>query len=367
MRIRTITCHHVYNHGAYLQAYALVAYLKSLGHDAKIIDYRPPYLSGHYKLWTVPDFYKKRGLAIPYIMAKLPGRLKALSRKRVLDAFYDKYMDVDMPTYHSVEELRTNPPQADLYIAGSDQIWNTTFCNGRDAAFYLDFGDASTRRISYAASFATAEIVQEYKDFVKRKLTNFDAVSVREESGLSILTDFGISGIHVVDPVFLLDEATWRNFESSEGNGENYILVYDFYFDKTIKHISEALSKLYDCRIYSIGYAKCKYADKSFVNYGPTTFVSLVRHARCVVSNSFHGSAFSMIFKRDFFVVDREDGLNDRMHNLLSHYHIEDRLADDNVAEERLLSHIDYNEVDKILAADIEQSKSFINKQIAYA
>jgi hypothetical protein len=337
-----------------------------MGHDARIIDYRPPYLSGHFKLWSVPDSYKKRGLAIPYIMAKLPERLMALPRKRAFDTFYDRYMDVDNPTYNSVEALRANPPKADLYIAGSDQIWNTTFNNGRDAAFYLDFGSEKVKKISYAASFATDDIKPEYKDFVKRKLANFDAISVRETSGLKILSELGYEGTHVVDPVFLLDESEWSNIASGDGEGDDYILVYDFYSDKVIQQVAQALARLHHCRIFSVGATKLKYADRNYINYGPATFVSLVKNARCVVSNSFHGSAFAMIFNKDFFVLNREDGLNSRMHNLLTHYQIADRLICIDATDEILASHIDYAFVDKILMEDIQHSKSFLKTQISH-
>ena len=170
MKIKTITCHDVYNLGASLQAYALQNYLLSLGHEVEIIHYKPDYLSNHHKLWLVANpkfnipFIKQL-----YLLAKLPGRLIALKRKKVFDSFTSKYLRLTR-RYNSYEDLKNDAPEADCYIAGSDQIWNTLFRNGRDAAFYLDFGNQNIKRISYAASFATPEIVPEYKEFVKDKL-----------------------------------------------------------------------------------------------------------------------------------------------------------------------------------------------------
>lgn len=360
MKIRTITCHHVYNHGAYLQAYALIEYLRSLGHDAKIIDYRPSYLTGHFNLISTPENYKKRWLSIPYNIAKLPVRLMALPRKWTFDKFSAKYLTVDTPTYRSVEDLRSNPPQADVYIAGSDQIWNTEFKNGRDAAFYLDFGKPELRRLSYAASFATDKVVSEYVDFVSRELRNFDAISVREESGVAIVEGYGLKAAHVVDPVFLLDVESWSNLASNDGMGDNYILVYDFMGDVAIRTVVQTLAKAYGAKIYSIGPYKMKYTDKDYINYDPTTFVSLIKHARCVVSNSFHASAFSLIFQKNFFVVNRADGLNIRMQNLLSHYGIANRLVNKDATERNLTASIDYSRVATILKHDIERSKFFL-------
>ncbi len=364
MKIRTITCHDVYNLGASLQAYALQHYLEEQGHDVRIIDYKPDYLSQHYSLTSVNNpRYDKPIIKQLYLLAKLPERLKSLSRKRVFDRFTAQYLHLT-ERYNSYEALMAKAPDADIYIAGSDQIWNTLFRNGRDAAFYLAFGNASAKRISYAASFATDEIAAAYKDFVKEQLKNFDAISVREESGLKILSDWHFNGCLAVDPVFLLDDTEWRNIESMDGIGADYILVYDFYADKAVQCVSEALAKLHGCKIYSIGPVFLRYADRNFVNYGPQTFVGLVRNARCVVSNSYHSSAFSMIFQRDFFVINRKDGLNSRMCNLLKHYQLDDRLINADVSEAILRSHIDYANVNSILSADIARSISFLEAQL---
>ena len=104
--------------------------------------------------------------------------------------------------------------------------------------------------------------------------------------------------------------------------------------------------------------------DKNFVNSGPDVFVSLVRNATCVVSNSFHATAFSFIFKRDMFVVKRADGLNTRMQDLLSRYGLSDRLVDSNTSSSTLLSHIDFNKVDDVLSSEIENSKEWLRNNI---
>ena len=107
-----------------------------------------------------------------------------------------------------------------------------------------------------------------------------------------------------------------------------------------------------------------RYADNSFVAYGPDTFVSLIKNARCVVSNSFHGSAFSMIYGKDFFVVNRKDGLNIRMKDLLNRYGLESRLISDETHDNSRMATIDYNLARPSLDVDITSSKAFLNQQI---
>lgn len=358
MKISTITCHNVYNHGASLQAYALSAYLCSLGHEVEIINYRPDLQNAQPFYTSVPQHYDRFGLRQAYIVAKLPSRVREAKRRKAFDLFTQQYMPIGSTIYTNLDALSANPPAADLYIAGSDQIWNTELRT--DAAFYLDFGPKETKRISYAASFATTQLREGTEDFVKSQLANFDEISVREESGINILQSLGYSGTLVVDPVFLLSREHWERIASEDGCGECYILVYDFERGGPIETIAKRLARLMGCKIYSIGFEGKRYTHRDFVTYGPSSFVSLIRNAACVVSNSFHATAFSMIFQKNFFVVNRTDGLNVRMSDLLSRYGLSDRLIDVNATDKRLTSNIDYTNVQPILHQHIAQSKDFI-------
>ena len=372
MVIRTITCHHAFNRGAMLQAYALAQYLKSLGHEVQVMDYSPNYMPGKAKVnfkW-VPKRYDYLGIRMLYQLAKYRQHKLTQRRHDALESFYMKYIPVTSKHYNTIDELRNDPPVADLYVAGSDQIWNTSFPNGKDAAFYLDFGSPN-RKISYAASFATKELVQGTEAFVKNKLHNFDAISVRELSGLKLLNSLGFEGQLVVDPVFLLTSKQWDLFDGNDDEArDRYILIYDFEPRKSaIKTIAKRLADLYGCKIFTVSSAPSvfSYADKSFLTCSPEKFVRLIKHAQCVISNSFHGTAFSMIYGRDFFVVNRKDGLNARMQDLLERYKLNNRLIDDKVSDEDLVKSINYDGVINQLNDDINESKSFLRKQIELA
>ena len=176
------------------------------------------------------------------------------------------------------------------------------------------------RRESFAASFATPEIVSSAREFVKENLKRFDQITVREQSALKILKDLGYDGTLQDDPVFLLSAEEWDEIGDGTGDREKYVLVYDFYLDDKIKKEALAIAKEEGCGIYAICSKELSYADKNFVYSGPETFVSLIKNATCVVSNSFHGTVFAMIYHVPFKVVDRPDGLNVRMHDLLERY-----------------------------------------------
>ena len=219
MRVNTITCHDVYNVGAALQAYALCRYLRERGHDAHIIDYKPDYLSGHYRLWGgVSPRFDRPGLRLAFNLAKFPGRAAARMgrRKRNFDSFRRTYLPLTA-RYDSFAALCAEPPPADVCLAGSDQIWNTLFPNGRDPAFYLQFAPAGVTRASYAASFAMDAVDPAWAERQRAWIGALDYVSVREPSGLALLEQLGITGGEaVMDPVFLLPAAA---------GGHNLIMV----------------------------------------------------------------------------------------------------------------------------------------------
>ena len=315
MKICTITCQNADNHGARLQCYALVKHLQKQGHTVEVIDYRPDYMRDP-ELWYWPGFSLKQWAKL---FLQFSYRRRNVLRHQSFDEFSKKYIPLTR-IYHNIEELREDPPKADMYMAGSDQIWNTTFRNGTDPGYYLDFGSKDVRRESFAASFATTEIVPSAREFVKENLKRFDKITVREQSGLKILEDLGYHGTLQDDPVFMLSAEEWDEIADGTGEGEKYVLVYDFYADKKIKKEAQLIAAEKKCKVYAIGPMDLPYADKNFVCSSPETFVALIKNATYVVSNSFHGTVFAMIYHVPFKVVDRPDGLNVRMHDLLERH-----------------------------------------------
>lgn len=363
MKIKTITCHDVYNPGASLQAYALLQYLKRTGNDVEIIDYLPSYLTEEYKFFSVTNRRFKRNLflRVTYICLKLPSKIHFLKRKMYYEKFKREYLDVTPISYTSNEELQKRCPKADVYIAGSDQIWNTAFPNGRDPAFYLNFVPNWCVKVSYAASFGSSRLEEDTKDFVKTMITEIDYVSVREKSGVNTLKSIGIEAKHVCDPVFLLEKKVWKGLALRGGMPkEDYIFVYDFDQSELIKEVACFLAQKYQLKIYTM--FKTEITDRNFYVSGPLEFLKLIYHSRFVVTNSFHAIAFSIIFGKEFWVSKRKENLNSRMIDLLSELGLEKRmigsLTDIQDAE------IDYQHVEKVLREFIDTSKEYLDMSI---
>lgn len=361
MKIKTITCHDVYNYGASLQAYALMSYLKQLGHDVEIIDYKPDYLNNHYKLKVVNPVYDKPIIKQLYLLAKLIPHLRSLKRKKLFDTFKHNYLKITSICYANNEELKKNLPDADLYIAGSDQIWNTLFNNGRDPAFYLDFAPKDKLKVSYAASMATSKIAPGFENFVYSMVKRLDYIGVRERSAAEILNKLDITNVHVVcDPVFLLTMQQWKSFINVNKPiyTKPYILVYDFDHSKSIYDISCFLAHSENLKVIAIGLTKFgKLADQS-IKTGPIEFLNLIYHARYVISNSFHATAFALLFHKEFYVVRREESRVERMVNLLEDLDLRTRLVSS--VSELTKKNIDYTHVQELLNNTIQRSKDYI-------
>ncbi len=363
MKIKTITCQKVQNHGATLQAYALMHYLELLGNDVEIIDYIPAQFKHFRPFYCGTEKYAKNPLLkLAYICVKFPGRLYSYvkylisKRKKNFNFFWDEYYNLTSK-YKNFEQLKLNPPEADLYIAGSDQIWNTMMDNGKDPAYYLQFAPDGKRMATYAASFSVSEIPDELKNQIKKYIESIDFVSVREKSALNILQNLGIDkGQAVLDPVFLLDKEQWNEIESNKVFDEKYILVYDFEGAQSVESFAKEYAKVHNVKIYSL--YNNSYCDKCFEDYGPDMFLSLIKNAEFVISNSFHATAFSIIYKKQFAVIERQEAINSRMSDLLSLFNIQNRMVINYVE----LKDIDYNLINKLIENQIIKSKNYLNR-----
>lgn len=365
MVIKTLTTYDVYNYGASLQAYALMTYLARLGHDVEVINYQPDYLTRKYDYkWVNPESALSRYVITRalYRIMKYIQRQTTMGRKREFDEFNHKIIKETIRVYHTFGELCKTPPEADLYIVGSDQVWNVFYETGRDPAFYLEFVNKGDKA-SYAASFSYLDIDEDNRERIKKSLETFKAVSVREYQGVNILSDMGIHSSWVLDPVFLLTVDEWKEIMTVLDKTDAYILVYDFEGNEEIEEFTKQYAKRHHLKIYSINdtYPRL-YADRNFSSVGPREFLSLIYHCDAFVSNSFHGTAFSIIFHKPLFVFERHrHKVNSRMESLLTMFQLGDHMITTTADYTRMIeSHMNFDEIDMIMKREIDKSKAFI-------
>lgn len=315
MKIGILTFHWATNYGAILQAFALQNYLKNLGHDVYIINYRPKHKQ--YKRTFLSCFYTKRFWLYLF-------NIKEHIKEKKLDNFRKTYLHETL-LYESLDELKKKSPKFEVYICGSDQIWNSYFTTKGEgkptSVYFLDFGDKNVKRIAYAVSFGCENYPEEALNIAKKYIHNFKAISVRENSAISIVTKIGfMNPIKLPDPTLLLlrDEYCFTNTdqESAQKKAFVYILREEYQDVKDIK--------LYLKRNYIINTT-----NKFFNPYSVEEWVSGIKNASIVLTNSFHGMVFSLIFHVPFIVVPAKgttSGMNDRFNTLLSYLNLEHRI-----------------------------------------
>lgn len=369
MKIKTITCHNVYNYGATLQAYALQTYMEGLGHQIEIINYYPRYRNKRTFFWKIPNNskvgkYSQKSFFVHLLYAIYRAvkyyRSTNSGRRRKFDEFDRRYLHITSIKYRSNQQLKDTPPIADCYIAGSDQIWNPRETH-MDPAFFLNFGKEETKRISYAASFGISEIEKSLKPTLKEYIRVLDAISVREKTGLDILNDLGYTdAIQVCDPVFLLSKEQWLNLATPSLFQYDYVLVYVFFHDdEKIKMLAQKLAKNKNYKIVSVNDGgECRYADVNINNASPNDFLSLIANARVVISNSFHATAFSLILNKEFYTYPVARNRNhSRMIDLLNSV---DLLKRFDVPASSSTADINWESVNERIKAKVDYSKDFL-------
>ena len=352
MRIGIITYHRAVNFGAVLQVYALSRFLSELGHDVYIIDYfrtasqSRKLFSFHAWKTVFGMIYRNPFSLSRYVLDMLKqhvnkvARLKEEMRKQkekqfanYFAQFRKTHLKLTPQTYSSPDDLRNNPPDMDVYVAGSDQIWghgNTTF----SPAYYLDFGKKEVRRISYAPSFGKAVIDKDWHNDLKRNITRFDAVSVREKSGVKIIEDIcNVKATHTLDPTLLIDDYSviTENLEDEKG----FIFAYRLHqsgrltglFSDLIKDISAE----YGLEVKTVSTMDDFTSQGEDLVVGVEGVLGLIAHSKMVITNSFHGTVFAILHRKPFICFPRDDGKqgqNARMIDLLSNLGLMSRYFD---------------------------------------
>lgn len=306
------TLYSVHNYGAMLQAHALQQSLLNLGITPEIID-----IGGRHRQPTLLNFSTDpRGLARSIKIA--PFLSARLRRYKAFDQFLQQNLRLSQP-FSSFGEMQNKAITTDLLICGSDQIWNPSL--PFQPQFFLRFGATDIPRVTYAPSFGTRTLPSERHDELRNLLGSFSMISCRERSGCDMLEEIlGRPVEHVVDPTLLVSASYWRGLSTPViGLPEKYLLLYSLENTKTLNVQVTHLSKSLDLPIVvidSYDQWKCIKCERVVRDAGPKEFLWLFENASFVVTNSFHGNIFSLIFGRPFYSVPHHSK-NERMASLL--------------------------------------------------
>lgn len=369
MKIRILSIHSAHNYGSVLQAYALMKSLQSYSNDVEIINYRPEYFEKEYRLFSIA-FYKKYDSwlkKIIYFIVRIIFFRKRLIKYKKFESFMERNYFLSKDKYKSYNDFIENTPDGDVYICGSDQIWNTDITEGIDNVYFLKFVKQG-KKVSYAASLGRKIIDEKYFEEYKTCLSSFDAISVREESSLEEFKKLGLNSVEVVlDPTLLLSMKEWElmSFYSKLKMKEPYLLVYRLENTVEFNNIVKSVSKLLGLKIVSLNKIKSYNREINFPQAGPEDFLYLFKNAEFIITNSFHGTVFSILFEKKQIIVPNTTKPY-RMLDLMNKVGLQRRIINkiSELNSDILYEEIDYKQVKINLEYHIEKSKKFIESTL---
>ena len=346
MKIGIITILKCNNFGAELQAFATQKKLELMGYDAEIIDY----------LYFKHDQFQFTKRAKPFVSFTLKQRMIEFLKYRIVNRCLYKILPVFSNvlkgrnekfssfhinntklsrTYKSIDSLYHTNLNYDAYIVGSDQVWNPGTGVSLEP-YFLTFAPNDKKKFAYASSFGVTSIPNQYKDIYKRLLNNLEHISVREDAGAKIVKDItGRTAKVVLDPTLLLSKNEWIKFGSGlNPSTKGYILIYEVHPSVKLQELAFKYSKDFGLPIYRVAVrAFMNWKNEGITNLcniGPADFISLFENASMVFTNSFHGTAFSVNFGKQFYTLLSSTGKkNSRMTSLLNIMNLNARIIYD--------------------------------------
>lgn len=371
MKIGILTFHNAINYGGVLQAYALQKCLNEIrGIEAEVVDYHSPAVDRQYSFVGL----KQSGSFKAFL---LQNATTAVRKQKKIS--FCKFVGENIKVGPKIESVDADALSSyDVVVVGSDQVWNSS-CTSGDKTYLLDIKDLNVKRISYAASIGNKKNFMNFKEKYHvdtlNALMRFSAISSREEEATQYITEMtGKECANVVDPVLLFGRDSWmkflKKFEecniSEEKSNDKYVLVYNIGNFILTFAFAKALAKRTGLKIKAINKdvkGDVKFAgSENCSNVSPSKFVSLINGAQYIVTDSFHATAFSLMFKKKFFTIanPNSDNTNSRLLNILMNYKLEDRYITKPVIPEGFDAEMDYVVIEDKINNEREQSMKWL-------
>ncbi len=361
-KIGILTFHRAYNYGAVLQCFALQQILIESGKDVEVIDYKNNYFEETYSLnpFKIKEFKKRIKVFAQWIL-RMPIMLKETQKKKKIQKFVSTYIKLSKP--YVKKELAEANKIYNMFIVGSDQVWNSELTNF-DSSYFLDFVEQNNKRIAYAASLGRKYLRGIEYELLRSFLPLYKAVGVREKDGGKIIENMiGIAPTSVLDPTLLISKEGWNSYLPSRIRQKKYILIY------TVQKPSILLEKAFEFaqqngyEVISFNKLKTKHKYKLKISASPLEFLAFIRDAECIFTTSFHGLIYSINFNKPFFYELSKNPINtnSRLIDICELLDIHNREIKSN---ELSNVSINYEQVNRRLEKLRENSISFLLKSV---
>ena len=366
-KVAIITRHSVANYGSILQSYATQKAFENLGFECFIINYSKEEEKGlnlaktlcyNSKKWSKNLFTR-----IVYSIIQTPNYFVAYKK---FEKFRAHLLNQTIE-YTSFEDLKSNPPIADIYCTGSDQVWGKIGRDKIDKTYFLEFVPENSKCISYAASIGTSSISQEMVKYFQKYLKKYGKILVREKSAVDILEKIGFKNTEMVlDPTLLLDCNQWENLTTIKPSNKKYILVYQLHDNKKMEIYCKRMSKILGLKLIRIcpSFQSLFRTGNGVLLPTPSEFLSYIKNAEYIITDSFHGTVFSIIFNKEFVDIMPKD-TSTRIENLLELFDLKNRILKNYEDFSIFDKKINYDYVNEKLVAERTKSIEKLLKAIA--
>lgn len=367
MNISIITRHAPSNYGSLLQSIATLRILKSIGHNPVIIDYVRNDEQGlkgvqtqlnNKKEWKRNILKKALYLIIRYPMTKRAEAKFARMRK--------KYLKLTS-RYSSNEELREASfiKDTDIFMTGSDQVWGPISTGKYDSSYFLDFVPKNAKRVAFASSFGKAQFSTETLNTYKSFLSQYNFISVREDSAVNIINSLNIDCAgQVLDPTLLIEGKEWAKFIRKELIKTPYILVYQIHNNPILDRYAIQFAEKAKLPLYRVSSSLHQINRGGKFIYLPEIgdFLSYFKYATYIITDSFHGTAFSINFNKDFIEILPNTQTGTRNQSILKLTGLENRIVSNYNDFSLIGKHIDYTPVNSILSNERKKSLDILKR-----
>ena len=308
-KVGIITRHAIANYGSVLQTYATQKSFEKLGYDSEIINYirkdeqgkniaYANLKSNRNKKWN-----KNIVTRTLYIAMQAPNYEYSY---KCFQKFRKELLNETQMFYESIDELKQNLPNDDIYCTGSDQVWTSMGLYQYDETYFLKFVPEGIPCITYASSFGREEINTELDKNLKELLKNYKKILVREDSAVKIIKEKGYKNVEqVLDPTLLLNKEEWNNVASKKKKRKKYILIYQLQKNKLFDNYAKKLAKKLNLQLIRISPSTSGFLKSGKFVYmpNPKEFLNYFKEAELIITDSFHGTVFSLIFEKRFIDI----------------------------------------------------------------
>lgn len=366
MKISIVTIHGYRNYGSVLQTYATQEKLREFGLETEVLNYvREDSNDANFTKWLIErtlgnskNFIKRIGYSVI---------IKTSIRKfaKICDTFLSENVKMSGDRFFHFEEIKANSKEADIYCVGSDQVWNVNANHGILPAYYLEHATRGKRCISYASSFGTSQFTNSQIEEMEPFFKNFDYLSLRERYGIELLRKMGYKAEFVLDPTLVVDKKFWSKLMDPNPIKGKYVLIYQLNTNPKMDAYAQKISKKTGLPLVRIG---TRYDH--FLRNGKTLcfpkvgeWLTLFNEAEYVLTDSFHGLAFSINLSKQFLCFAPKN-FSDRLIDILRTFELENRMVKDYGSLDEIDQPINFGQVDRKLSQYRQDTQNYLSKAL---